>query len=122
MKKLLLLLLYIPINSFFIHFLRSSVREDHCTALFGVQFNHYLKRDELPVFASVGSNRVSVYRCLKNGSMDLVQCYADPDVRSFLLNMEFYRLLSLQKCKMSCSIGCRNFLHMLLDNDRIRFK
>lgn len=68
-------------------FSRTYVKEDHGSPLFGVQFNHYLKPEQLPIFASVGANRVSVYRCLKNGSMEMVQCYADPDVSDTSLTL-----------------------------------
>lgn len=61
-------------NSFY----RSSYKEDHNQPLFSVQFNHLVK--EPLVFASVGSNRVSVYECLDNGKLNFLQCYADPDV------------------------------------------
>jgi len=56
------------------------LREDHGQSLFGVQFNHLLNEDQPLIFASVGSNKVSVYQCLDDGSIHLLQSYADPDV------------------------------------------
>lgn len=53
------------------------VKEDHRCPIFGVQFNQHLKDQNY--FATVGSNRISVYECLNDGTMRLVQCYADPD-------------------------------------------
>jgi polycomb protein EED len=54
------------------------LREDHRCPIFGVQFNQHLPDGE-NYFATVGSNRISIYECLKDGSIRLVQCYADTD-------------------------------------------
>lgn len=57
-------------------------KEDHNQPLFSVQFNHLVK--DVNVFACVGSNRVSIYECLDNGKLKYLQCYADPEVRSYV--------------------------------------
>lgn len=38
-----------------------------------------LKKDESPVFATAGSNRLTIYQCPSDGSIKQLQCYADPD-------------------------------------------
>lgn len=57
----------------------SMYKEDHNQRLYSVQFNHLVKG--VNVFACVGSNRVTVYECLDNGKLNMLQCYADdPDI------------------------------------------
>ncbi|DAZ94752.1 TPA: hypothetical protein N0F65_011568 [Lagenidium giganteum] len=56
----------------------SYAKEDHNKAIYCVAFC-----DVLPVyermFAAVGGNRITVYECLENGSLDVVQVYCDGD-------------------------------------------
>ncbi|XP_052241311.1 polycomb protein EED-like [Dreissena polymorpha] len=52
------------------------VKEDHKKPLFGVLFNTFAV-DPL-LFITVGHNRVSVYECLSDGKIKLLQAYADP--------------------------------------------
>ncbi|XP_065056988.1 polycomb protein eed-B-like [Rhopilema esculentum] len=58
------------------------LKEDHKQPIFGVQFYQLLNDDEKDplVFATVGSNRVSVYKCEEgSGRITLLQNYCDSD-------------------------------------------
>lgn len=61
------------------------LKEDHGQPIFGVQFNQNLRDGQPLVFATAGNNRVTVYECLENGSVKLLQCYSDPDVSKNLV-------------------------------------
>ncbi|CAI5746616.1 unnamed protein product [Peronospora destructor] len=56
----------------------SYAREDHGNALYCVTFC-----DVLPIyehmFAAAGGNRLTVYECLENGGLDVIQVYCDGD-------------------------------------------
>uniref|UniRef100_A0A1A9WA11 Polycomb protein esc n=1 Tax=Glossina brevipalpis TaxID=37001 RepID=A0A1A9WA11_9MUSC len=55
------------------------LKEDHGQPIYGVTFNHLLGKDQPLIFATVGSNRCSVYQCPQNGGLKLQIVYADPD-------------------------------------------
>lgn len=56
------------------------VAESHKQPIFGIAFNSYLETSsDRRVFAVTGSNRVSVYECMKDGHMQLLQSFDDPD-------------------------------------------
>lgn len=47
------------------------------TALYGVQMNPFLQSCGQYVFATVGGNRASIYECMDDGSLKLLQVYSD---------------------------------------------
>ncbi|KAG7158497.1 Polycomb protein EED-like [Homarus americanus] len=55
------------------------LKEDHGQPIFGVQFNQHLRDGQPLVFATAGNNRISVYQCMDDGAIKLLQCYSDPD-------------------------------------------
>ncbi|XP_015759951.1 PREDICTED: polycomb protein eed-like [Acropora digitifera] len=64
------------------------LKEDHKQPIFAVQFNHNIPdgTDGPHMFATVGSNRVTIYHCEAKGVVKLLQAYMDADV-SFLFLM-----------------------------------
>ncbi|XP_065908339.1 polycomb protein eed-like isoform X2 [Dysidea avara] len=53
----------------------SHIKEDHGNQIFGVKFNEFLEDER--TFATVGSNRVTVYRCQEDGTIKPLQAYND---------------------------------------------
>lgn len=53
------------------------VKEDHKETIFSVQFNPFVNYD---MFASVGSNRVTIYRIVDDILRPII-CFADPNVK-----------------------------------------
>lgn len=61
-----------------IHFkCTNCLKEDHGQPLFGVQFN--VQDCHSIVFATVGSNRITIYECQDKGQIKLLQAYVDAD-------------------------------------------
>uniref|UniRef100_A0A1X7TDJ3 Uncharacterized protein n=1 Tax=Amphimedon queenslandica TaxID=400682 RepID=A0A1X7TDJ3_AMPQE len=58
------------------------IHEGHSQPLFGVQFNPFLP--EKRIFATVGTNRVTVYQCVPDNQIVPIQCYTDADRRGLL--------------------------------------
>ncbi|GLD93425.1 hypothetical protein PINS_up002017 [Pythium insidiosum] len=54
------------------------VREDHGKAIYAVAFCDILPLYE-KYFAAAGGNRVTVYECMENGALDVIQVYVDGD-------------------------------------------
>jgi len=57
----------------------NMIKEDHGKPVFGVSFNHYTVDGQPHMFATVGSNRVTVYECREAGYIKLIAAYADSD-------------------------------------------
>jgi polycomb protein EED len=63
------------------------MKDNNNKPLYGVQFNPYLPKGH-NYFGTVGSNKVTVYQCLEDGTNRLVQCYSDPNE-----NEDFYSIV-----------------------------
>lgn len=60
----------------------ASYYEDHQKPLYGVSFSPYVGfgKEDFYLFATVGSNRVTIYKCPKGeNDLHLAQCYQDDD-------------------------------------------
>ncbi|GMH38145.1 hypothetical protein BSKO_06029 [Bryopsis sp. KO-2023] len=56
----------------------NMVDETHGKPIFCVSFN-YFDKNHADLFASVGGNRASIYRCKPGGEIEVVQVYVDED-------------------------------------------
>ncbi|RWS20786.1 hypothetical protein B4U80_03854 [Leptotrombidium deliense] len=87
-------------------------KESHNFPLFGIQINPYLQDDRRYVFATVGSNRISIYECLESGGLRLLQAYADPDTEE-----NFYccawTVESSSKCPLLAAGGSRGIIRLI---------
>ncbi|XP_041354979.1 polycomb protein EED-like [Gigantopelta aegis] len=54
------------------------LKEDHGHPIFGVVINLNCQEGDPLLFATAGYNRVTIYECLDNGKIRLVQAYSDP--------------------------------------------
>ncbi|GAX80271.1 hypothetical protein CEUSTIGMA_g7709.t1 [Chlamydomonas eustigma] len=57
---------------------QTSIEEEHKKPIFCITFNQ-VDSAHSRVFASVGSNRASIYECLDGGTIDVLQVYTDED-------------------------------------------
>lgn len=58
-------------------FHRMYIKEKHDKALYDIQFANNINES---IFATCGSNYISIYKCLENGPIEFLQCYQDADV------------------------------------------
>ncbi|KAK3734064.1 hypothetical protein QZH41_015841 [Actinostola sp. cb2023] len=70
------------------------MQEDHKQPLFSVQFNYFVKDEETDthLFATAGSNRLTIYQCEDKGTIKLIQAYVDADTEE-----------SYYSCAWTCS-------------------
>ncbi|XP_067676757.1 polycomb protein EED-like [Haliotis asinina] len=54
------------------------LKEDHGQPIFGIQVNMNVRDGEPVMFATTGCNRVTIYECLDNGKVKVLQAYIDP--------------------------------------------
>lgn len=57
----------------------AHVKEFHNQPIFGVAFNPMLQISNRLVFAVCGSNKISIYEAMPDGSLKIHQSFADPD-------------------------------------------
>lgn len=55
------------------------IKELDNNAIFGISFNQDLQTNGQYVFATASGRRISIYECLKDGTIALLQVYSDPD-------------------------------------------
>lgn len=60
------------------------IKESHNTAIYGIKFFPYGNKCSSKtfagpntIFATVGSNRTSIYKCMENGEIKCIQIYVD---------------------------------------------
>ncbi|XP_037044743.1 polycomb protein EED-like [Bradysia coprophila] len=66
---------------------KNYVVENRGRIIYAVEFCNCLKDGEPIIFATCGSNAVTIYECKNSGEMQLLQCYEDPNK-----NESFYTL------------------------------
>jgi len=91
------------------------IKEDHKQPIFGVQFYQHVgdSEDDPLIFGTVGSNRVSIYRCGTDcGRINLYQSFADADLEESFYSCT-WTVNEETNEPLFCFAGAKGILHIL---------